>query len=432
MPCSPACSDPDATIVARNTNSYVVNDGGQLEDLTCTGGYQAYCCTGFVPSSITNSGNLNLYGQTTTTVSKRDGSNNGLVLYAGGRAVEKRGAGLTALIAGQLGALCVADAIPSAIGAVLTFGLSLIGEGAVCAAAALAGLATAAIIGWSILSSIGGWLFGGSPSKPNVGVPTTVAGRSSYGQWPIFDFSGGTTTSTCDCAVTYTCSYGMGWDEICDNQRWGINKLLNGRTVYQPLTTSRAVGANQALWKGQRIEAYRTAAQVKLLGSRYRCEVDEFPMGNLAESGNKAPQACRLVNGPANGKQGKDYQMWKLAQWKPCSTYRSAVCNSRDGGPPATWYVKPKLPSCEHILSDLGTGRLDHLPRVAVVAVGNTSSMLMVSTIKRPARLAGLHTLTLIHLELSAPPRLLTMAFAFSTMIRMCASSNLTTYSKYS
>jgi len=129
MPCSPACSDPDATIIARNTNSYVVNDGGQLEDLTCTGGYQAYCCTGFVPSSVTNSGNLNLYGQTTTTVSKRDGSKNGLVLYAGSRAVEKRGAGLAALIAGELGALCVADAIPSALGAVLTFGLSLIGEG---------------------------------------------------------------------------------------------------------------------------------------------------------------------------------------------------------------------------------------------------------------------------------------------------------------
>jgi hypothetical protein len=45
MPCSPACSDPDATIVARNTNPYQINEGGQLEDLTCTGGYQAYCCT---------------------------------------------------------------------------------------------------------------------------------------------------------------------------------------------------------------------------------------------------------------------------------------------------------------------------------------------------------------------------------------------------
>ncbi|KAJ5986725.1 CAZyme family GH18 [Penicillium sp. IBT 35674x] len=321
MPCPPACSDPDATIVARNTNSYVLNDGGQLEDLTCTGGYQAYCCTGFVPSSITNSGNLNLYGQTTTTVSKRDGSKNDLVLYADGRAVEKRGAGLAALIVGELGALCVADAIPSALGGVLTFGLSLIGEGIVCTAVALAGLATAAIIGWSILSSIGGWLFGRSPSKPNIGVPKTVAGRSLWGQWPILDFSGGTTTSTCDCVVTYTCSYGTGWDEICDNQRWGINKLLKGRTVYQLLTTSRAV--------------------VKLIGSRYRCGVDEFPMSNLAESGNKVPQACRLVNGPANGKQGRHYQMCKLAQWQPCSTYRSAVCNSRDGGPPATWAFGP-------------------------------------------------------------------------------------------
>jgi hypothetical protein len=150
----------------------------------------------------------------------------------------------------------------------MSFGLSLIGEGTVCAAAALAGLATAAIIGWSILSNIVGWLFSGSPSKPNVGVPTTVAGRAAYGQWLILDFSGGTTTSTCGCVVTYTCRYGMGCDEICDNERWGINKLLNGRTVYQPLTTSRAVCANQALWRGQRIEAYRTRAQLRLPGSR--------------------------------------------------------------------------------------------------------------------------------------------------------------------
>lgn len=46
----------------------------------------------------------------------------------------------------------------------------------------------------------------------------------------------------------------------------------------------------------------------------------------------------------------------------------------------------------------------------------------MVSTIKRPIRFAGLHTLTPISLELSAPPRLLTMASAFLTMIRMYPS----------
>lgn len=323
-----------------------MNDGGQIQDLTCTGGFQAYCCTGFVPSSITNSGNLVLYGQT-PALSKRDGSNHGLSLYVRDHAVEKRA--IPGLLISGLGALCLADAIPAALLAPLTFGLSLAAEGAICAVAAVAAAATAAIIGFAILLTVFGWIFGGSPSKPNAGVPTTVAGRSSYGQWPILDFSGGTTTINCDCVVTYTCRYGMGWDEICDNQRWGIDKLLNGKTVYQPLTVSRAAGANQGLWSGQRKEAYRTAAQLKLPGVTWRCQVDEFPMGNLAESGNNGPQACRLVNGPANGRQGNDCQMWKLAQWKPCSTYRAAVCNSNDGGPPATWYVKQKLPSCDHI-----------------------------------------------------------------------------------
>jgi hypothetical protein len=218
-----------------------------------------------------------------------------------------------------------------------------------CIVGGIAAVASAAIIGYQILSSVVGWIFSGTPAQPNAGVPTTVAGRANYGQWPILNFGSGQTTSTCDCVITYTCRYGMGWDEICDNQRWAIDKLLNGKTVYQPLTTSRAVGANQALWKGQRIEAYRSRAQVKLQGSRYQCEVDEFPMGNLAESGNKAPQACRLVNGPANGRQGNDYKAWKTAQWKPCLTYRSAVCSIHDDGSPATWYVKQKLPSCDHI-----------------------------------------------------------------------------------
>lgn len=62
-------------------------------------------------------------------------------------------------------------------------------------------------------------------------------------------------------------------------------------------------------------------------------------MNNLRESDGGAPQACRLVNGKADGKQGNDYLMWKSAQWWPCYRYRYTVCNSRDNGPPATWQV---------------------------------------------------------------------------------------------
>ena len=346
MPCSPACSDSEATIVARNSNSYQENDGGQIEDLTCTGGFQAYCCTGFVPSSITNSGNLVLYGQT-SALSKRGGSNTGLSLYVRDYGLEERGLPGLILSGLGLGSLCLADLVPSLLGALPSFGLSLIGEGAVCTLGALAGATATIYVGWQIISGIVGWVFGGSPSKPNVGFPTKVGTRTAYGQWSILDFKGGATMTSCDCEVTYTCRYGLGWDEICDNQRLAINKLLNGKTVYQPLTAQK--GRKHLSWRSsQRISAYRTRAQASI-NNVARCQLDEFPMANLKESGNNSPQACRLVNGPANWRQGNDFKAWKDAQWRPCSAYRSTKCGINDDGPPATWYVKLKLPSCDHL-----------------------------------------------------------------------------------
>ncbi|KAI1454308.1 hypothetical protein F4805DRAFT_469461 [Annulohypoxylon moriforme] len=337
MPCSPACNDTSATIVARNSNSYGTNEGGQTADLTCTGGYQAYCCSGFVPSSITNSGNLNLYGQNNTGAvsSKRDV--HGLSIQERGLSTEKRGA---PLLLGGLGALCLEAAVPLLGLAPFTFGLTAALEGIICVAAA----AAAAAIGFAIISGIIGWLFGSSPAKPNVGVPTTIGGRSSYGQWPILDFGGGATTSTCDCAVTYTCKYGMGWDEVCDNQRWAINKMLNGQTVFQPFFSGRATSRAYSLWAStntQRNAAYRTLVQGQRQPEEARCDLDEFPMGNLRESENLAPQACRLVNRPANQAQGRDYKAWKSAQWWPCARYRSSVCSRSDLGPPATWKFGP-------------------------------------------------------------------------------------------
>lgn len=321
LPCSPACSDSSAIVVAQNTNSYQVTDG-QTTDWTCTGGYQAYCCAGFVPSSITNSANLALYGQQTTALSKRD------------NVIEERGA----LLLGGLGALCLEAAAPLLALTPFTFGLSAALEGAICVAAGVAALA----IGFAIISSVLGWLFGGSPAKPNTGVPTTINGRASYGQWPILDFGGAATTSTCDCSVTYTCRYGLGWDEVCDNQRWAINKVLNGQTVFMPFTSGGGVNRRYSFWgqvQTQRHTAYRSLIQSgrRNPDKSAACQLDEFPMNNLRESDGGAPQACRLVNGKANGKQGNDYLMWKSAQWWPCYRYRYSVCNSRDFGPPATW-----------------------------------------------------------------------------------------------
>ncbi|KAJ6031855.1 class V chitinase [Penicillium herquei] len=63
LPCSPFCEDPRAVVVAQNTNSYGMDEDGLTEDLTCTGGYQAYCCSGFVASPKANTGNIFPYGQ---------------------------------------------------------------------------------------------------------------------------------------------------------------------------------------------------------------------------------------------------------------------------------------------------------------------------------------------------------------------------------
>ncbi|KAI0535145.1 hypothetical protein GGR58DRAFT_480334 [Xylaria digitata] len=132
----------------------------------------------------------------------------------------------------------------------------------------------------------------------------------------------------------------MGWDEVCDNQRWAVGKMLNGMTVFQVRPVKRAPGRNQALYPTQRAAQYRTLVQGSRADSGARCQVDEFPMGNLEESGNHNPQACRLVNRLANEAQGRDFKAWKAAQWSRCSSFRETICGSEDA-PPATWKFGP-------------------------------------------------------------------------------------------
>ncbi len=107
---------------------------------------------------------------------------------------------------------------------------------------------------------------------------------------------------SCDCQITYTCRYNMGWDEVCDNQRWAIDKMLGGLKVYHYAGGGRAPGRNQALWaSSQRDEAFRRLVQGLREPQAAQCQVDEFPLGSMKESEHAGPQACRLVNGKANG-----------------------------------------------------------------------------------------------------------------------------------
>ncbi|GAP92627.1 putative glycoside hydrolase family 18 protein [Rosellinia necatrix] len=202
FPCSPTCSDPTATIIARNSNSYGVNDGDQAIDLTCTGGYQVYCCTDFIPSPIINPGSFVLYGQRDQDInspgSRNDNQEHGL-------AVRKRG-GAPPLPA-SLGALCPEEVGPLVGPAPLAFGLT---EGLMCAATAI----SLAAFGFEITSVPVNWHFTGSPRRLNTDTPITIGGRTSDDQWPAVGF--GTTTS-CDCGVAWKCRNALVWDGVCGN-----------------------------------------------------------------------------------------------------------------------------------------------------------------------------------------------------------------------
>ncbi|PYH78636.1 hypothetical protein BO82DRAFT_153532 [Aspergillus uvarum CBS 121591] len=105
-----------------------------------------------------------------------------------------------------------------------------------------------------------------------------------------------------DCSVTYYCRYGTGFDEVCDNQRWGVDKVMSGQTVYH---YQRRPGKTfKDRWKEFRADEYKSLVVSSVGSGRLSCEVDEFPLGSLFE--NKV-QALRWMNGPANGAQG-----WRL------------------------------------------------------------------------------------------------------------------------
>ncbi|OJJ66497.1 hypothetical protein ASPBRDRAFT_59613 [Aspergillus brasiliensis CBS 101740] len=335
LPCTPVCADPDATIVAQNSNSYGVDENGLTSDLTCTGGFQAYCCTGFVPSSKTNTGNMFLYGQ--GVFSKRSLPEGGVDQAL--EVLNPRGTG-----GGTIGTVVTASICAAAIVALIaeapwTFGLSLIGipvDIALCAAAGIA-VTASGFVSKPSRPAQAPPKGQPKPKKPKVGSGSKP--KTQIGGWPVLSY---TKDAHCDCSVTYTCRYGMGWDEVCDNQRWAITKKLNGQTVFRP-GANRPYSRMYRWWaNNQRSPEYRTLVQLARTqpsDAHAQCQLDEFPMGDLWESANDNPQACRLVNGLANGRQGNDFKFWKEAQWMPCSKYRVGTCNKP--APPATWEFGP-------------------------------------------------------------------------------------------
>jgi hypothetical protein len=73
-------------------------------------------------------------------------------------------------------------------------------------------------------------------------------------------------------------------------------------------------------------------------------------MGVLKEARKPNKQICRLVNGPANGRQGVDFNQWSRAVYAPCSTYRKEICKSKDD-PPVTWVIGQPPPGDNRLIA---------------------------------------------------------------------------------
>jgi chitinase len=113
-----------------------------------------------------------------------------------------------------------------------------------------------------------------------------------------------------DCFVTYTCVYGLGYDEVCDNQWYGITEVRGGRISYNMRDTWVPGPRTQPNWGPQHHTNYRQwrSSVGRFQGvqrTRCYCEADEFPQNALEEAWRGEAQAIRQVDGIQNGAQGQ-------------------------------------------------------------------------------------------------------------------------------
>ncbi|KAJ5424840.1 glycoside hydrolase [Penicillium cf. griseofulvum] len=340
FPCSTNSCPNGTDLIARNTNSYQEMAGmSGTYDLTCNGGSQSYCCSGFVPSSYKNTDDLKLVGQNGVTKRAAKSTEDpvclqtfkALALMAGadvvwtyGRMMSKEyGAVFSNDYYQEQEDMCVKKNVvvsyekQAGVNGVIASAANMFGQGAV-------GPGITELAKYKTTMT----------AKPAVAPKMRGAYQvATYGE------------KENDCAVTYTCRYGQGWDEVCDNQRWAIDQAFNGKTVYKMATAVVGRKKYKDTWStsSKRGPWYATLAKPIVGGTgtwrgRYRCEVDEFPQAALAEAQNMAYQVVRFLNGPANAAQGRDFGDWKQAEYIPCSALRE---KANKPPPPITWEFSP-------------------------------------------------------------------------------------------
>ncbi|GIJ83219.1 hypothetical protein Asppvi_001739 [Aspergillus pseudoviridinutans] len=317
MPCYTNSCPAGTDLVAANTNSYLDDsDGGVNHNLTCNGGSQSYCCSGFVPSSFENTDSLPLIGQQALT--KRSSKPSFDPTF-----------------------LAIANTVGALLGGSTTF-VTLFWN-YVLSPFQYMPVEDKTTSSWKNYAGVIAHQIGQGALGPGVTdlepAPTPQptkkpkAKATQIGRYKVSQFG----PDDEDCETTYTCAYGQGWDEICDNQRWAIDKALNGKRVYHK-APSRPEWTYKDKWPRMRHKEYASRAKQPVVNGRVRCDVDEFPLASLEEAGRGAYQVVRFVNGQANAAQGQDWNNWLVATWTPCSQLRATHGKS---APPITWSFGP-------------------------------------------------------------------------------------------
>ncbi|OBT86815.1 hypothetical protein VE02_03931 [Pseudogymnoascus sp. 03VT05] len=100
----------------------------------------------------------------------------------------------------------------------------------------------------------------------------TGAGIKMYGRYAQVDFGQQTF-----CSVTYSCEYGFGFDQVCDNQRWGIDEITMSNIFHYDEGGS-GNGRTKGQWRSttSRNPDWYNSFTVRLNnanGRRLRCEI---------------------------------------------------------------------------------------------------------------------------------------------------------------
>ncbi|KAK1146010.1 hypothetical protein N8T08_003658 [Aspergillus melleus] len=313
MACSTEYCPSGTELIAMNTNSYEEDTDLRINNnLTCTGGAQSYCCSGFVPSQLANTDSLSLLGDS--------------------RPVDE---GQKELIVrsepSKFGAVCQTSIIASMAA---VFGLAVIacvtkvfhrilhGDGSHGSQGNVEGSKPHSFQD-DIVNRLGQGPAGIGMQKPtnrNQNTPSKPKGK--FGRYQQVVYKKGTK----DCQVAYTCEYGLGFDEICDNMRWAIEVGFDGHNVYHK-AQSRFESTYVDRWYQTRDPAYRDLAARPPgwptgRGAQPRCNVEEFPFASLQEAGNNNYQILRFVSRDVNSAHSEDWDAWLNAVWWPCKRLR--------------------------------------------------------------------------------------------------------------